>query len=201
MDTHVTAAHLDQLESLFHEYDIPPYIEITPFTDAEFLHLMAMQNYHVRAFTTAYFHPLDTIPATPSDIVVLPIVDAQRNIWIETVMDITADDTATSTHLATSVTYRPHTTCFLAYLDDVPVGASALSIRDNIATFYFTATRQAYRNRGVQAAMIAARLHYAKDHDCEMAFATTIPGNNSMRNIIRAGFHVAYSRCMMQKEA
>ena len=48
--------------------------------------------------------------------------------------------------------------------------------------------------------MIQARLAYAQSQGCEMAFATTIPGNHSMRNVMRAGFRVVYVRCTMVKE-
>lgn len=193
----LSVTDIDTLHAFFQQYDVQPSIEICPFLSPRFLKLISQRGYRLAEFTTAYTHSLDNIPAATSNIVVEPINEAQRDIWVATVMDIQAGDTSTDTRLAQSVTHRPHTTCFLATLDGTPVGASALSIRDGIATFYFTATRQAYRAQGVQTAMIQARLAYAKSLDCELAFATTIPGNNSMRNVLRAGFTVAYTRCIM----
>ncbi len=127
--------------------------------------------------------------------------DANRDMWVQTAMAIYPRDSMTDTRLAQVVSNRALTTCFLAQMNGEAVGASALSIRDGIATMYFTATRYAYRNQGVQTAMIQARLDYAQAQGCEIAFSTTEPGNNSMRNLMRAGFQVAYVRCEMKKDA
>jgi len=202
LNTTISTSDLDALEAYFRDNQVDSEIEICPFTDAQFLSSLNERNYHLTSFTTAYIHALDTIQPPPNinpDIVVEPITDNQKELWMQTVCDISPDDQTTDTRLAQAVTHRAHTTCFLAQLDGESIGASALSIRDGVATFYFTATRKAYRQRGVQTAMLQARLAYAQAQDCELAFATTIPGNHSMRNVMRAGFHVAYVRCTMVK--
>mgnify|MGYP002713223613 CR=1 FL=1 len=200
-DTTISASDFDDLDTFFQQHHITPSIEICPFVNPRFLNLVSQHGYHLLKFTTAYIHTLADIPFISTDIQVKPIDDTQRELWVNTVMDIDAGNTTTDTHLAQAVTHRPHTTCFLATRDDIAVGASALSIRHNIATLYFTSTRQAYRGHGVQTAMIHARLAYARAQGCELAFATTIPGNNSMRNLLRAGFQVAYTRYMMGKDS
>jgi len=195
----VTAGDIDQLEAFFQSHQTPVQIETCAFTDKSLLDQLNQRGYHVADFTTAYTHDLQDIPTTTSEIIVTPIDDSQRDLWVRTVIDIASDDHSTDTRLAQAVTHRDKTVCFLATLEDVPVGASALSLRDEVAIFYFTATRQAYRNRGVQTAMIQARLAYAKSQGCEMVFATTNPGVQSMRNLMRAGFRVAYTRFEMEK--
>ena len=198
----VTESDLDTLEAYFRSNQVASAIEICPFTNPNFLKLLNERHYHMSNFTTAYIHPLDTIEPPPTlnpNIIVELITDTEKDLWVQTVIDVSPDDYATDSRLAQAVTHREHTSCFLAKLDGVPVGASALSIRDGVGTFYFTATRQAYRNRGIQGAMIQARLAYAQAQGCEIAFATTIPGNHSMRNVMRAGFHVVYNRSTMIK--
>lgn len=195
----VTLDDVDQLESFFKSHQTPVKIEVCAFTDDTLLHHLNERGYHLVDFTTAYTHSLDTIPDTDSEIVVKPINASQHDIWVRTVNDIAPNDDTSDTRLAQAVTHRANTTCFLATIDGVPVGASALSIRNEIAIMYFTATRQAYRGQGIQTAMIQARLHYAKAHGCKMVLATTNPGVQSMRNLMRAGFQVAYTRCMMQQ--
>lgn len=202
LDTPVSNSDMAALEAYFQGNQVDSEVEICPFTDALFLNLLNDRHYHLTAFTTAYIHPLEKIQPPPNlnrDIMVEPITDDQKELWVQTVMDISADDKTQDRRLAQAVTHRAHTTCFLAQLDGTAIGASALSIRDGVATCYFTATRPAYRQRGVQTAMLQARLAYAQAQNCELAFATTIPGNHSMRNVMRAGFHVAYVRCTMVK--
>lgn len=200
LDKSVSITDIEKLESFFTSHEAIPYIEICSLTDENFLNLLNARNYHLGEFVTAYTRSLDMpISEAPNpDIVVMPITDSEKGLWADTVMDIQPDSTV-DIRLAQAVTNREYTICFLAKVNGQAAGASALSIRDGIATLYFTATRQAYRNQGIQTAMIQARLAYAQAQGCEMAFATTIPGNNSMRNVMRAGFQVAYVRCMMQK--
>ncbi len=143
---------------------------------------------------------IQSLPKLTSDIIVEPITESEKDLWVQTVTDVSPDDHPTDIRLAQVVTHRRHTTCFLAWRNGDPVGASALSIRDEVATFYFTATRQAYRNQGVQTAMIQARLKYAQAQGCTLAFATTLTGSHSMRNILRAGFRDAYVRFTMVKD-
>jgi hypothetical protein len=202
-DTPISHANMETLEAYFRENRVDSKIDICPFTDSNFLNLLNERHYHLSHFRTAYIHPLDAILPPPTinpDIIVKPITATENDIWVQTVMDMSPDDHSKNTQLAQAVTHRQDTICFLARIAGEPVGASALSIRDGIATFYFTATRQAYRKCGVQTAMIQTRLAYAKSQGCEIAFSTTIPGNHSMRNVMRAGFRVAYVRCTMVKE-
>jgi GNAT superfamily N-acetyltransferase len=203
LDIPVSNADIDKLEAYFKAHNVPSHIDICSFTDIAFCNLLNERHYYLTDFITAYIHPLDKTQPLPNvnpDIIVEPINSTQNDIWMQTLMDISPHDETTDTRLAQTVTHREHTTCFLAWLDGKAVGASALSIRDGVAFFYSMATRQAYRNLGVQTAMIQTRLAYAQVQGCEMAFAATIPGDHSMRNLMRAGFSIAYVRCTMQKD-
>jgi len=195
----VTADDIDQLEAFFGAHQIPVPIVVTAFTDESLLNQLYQRGYGVVDFNTAYTHDLQSIPDNQSDVVVKPIDDSQKDVWVQTVTDISPEDGVTDTKLAEIVTERPETICFLATLDGVPAGASALSLRGDSAICYFSATRTGFRNRGVQTATIQARLQYAKSQGCEMVLATSNPGVQSMRNLLRAGFQVAYTRIEMQK--
>jgi hypothetical protein len=45
----------------------------------------------------------------------------------------------------------------------------------------------------VQAALLAARLHLARDAGCSLAAVTADPGGTSARNCERTGFELAYT--------
>ncbi|GEM_PF-2812259 len=196
----ISSKDIDQLEAFFRDRDIPAQIELCAFADETLITELNQRGYQFGQFSTAYTHNLQNIPTNQSDIVVKPIEDSQKDTWARTVNDIDEDDTTTDIRLAQAVTHRANTTCFLATLDGVPVGASALSLRDDTAICYFTSTRQQYRNRGVQTAMLQVRLAYAKSQGCEMVLATSNPGVQSMRNLMRVGFQVAYTRFKMLKD-
>ncbi len=200
IDNDLSLADLQQLEGFFDTQNLSPQIEVSPFTRLDVMALLGQQGYYPSKFKTAYYCVLDHIDLSDSDIRVVPINENQRELWVKTSRDIDRlDDKDPLTQLTYANTYREHTICFLAMIDGEAVGASALSIRDNSAILYFTSTREAYRKRGVQMAMVQARLAYAQSQGCDVAFTTTIPGNNSMRNVMRAGFHVAYTQMSMTK--
>lgn len=200
LDESISSIDINRLEVPFITFGLTPQVEICPFTSPVFLHQLHTRQYQLTKFYSAYVHPLYNIPQhTNSSISVEPVSNDNSRIWVETVMDIESDDFTTDTHLAQAAFHREKVVCFAAWIDDKPVGASALSLRDGLAILHFTATRQTYQNLGVQTAMIQTRLAYAKAHGCDIAFTTTIPGNNSMRNVLRAGFQLAYTRCIMQK--
>jgi len=89
---------------------------------------------------------------------------------------------------------------YLGYDRDTPVAATAMFIDGETAWFGFGATREAARGRGGQSAMFAARLRDARDLGCTLAVTETgeetpeDPVNPSYRNMLRAGFTLAYAR-------
>jgi GNAT superfamily N-acetyltransferase len=56
------------------------------------------------------------------------------------------------------------------------------------------ATVPELRRRGLQAALMHARMKYAADHGCDLAMMVAEAGSNSQRNAERQGFTVAYTR-------
>ena len=83
---------------------------------------------------------------------------------------------------------------FLAELDGRAVAAAALAVHDGVALLAGASTVPAYRGRGAQAALLAARLRAAADAGCDLAMMGALPGSASQRNAERAGFRIAYTR-------
>lgn len=84
---------------------------------------------------------------------------------------------------------------FLAWADGVPAGTGGMAIRDGLVNCFGDATLQQYRGRGLQSALIQARLQTAQREGATLAMVTTMPGTISQRNYERAGYQVAYTRC------
>lgn len=59
------------------------------------------------------------------------------------------------------------------------------------------ATLPEWRGRGVQTALLKARLERALHAGCDLAAAGASPGSGSQRNMERLGFRVAYTQVMM----
>jgi GNAT superfamily N-acetyltransferase len=92
----------------------------------------------------------------------------------------------------------PSATPFLARWDGRPVGAANVVLHGRTASFGGTTTLPAHRRRGVQTALLAARLSFARGADCSLAVVTADPGGSSARNVERAGFRLAYTNVRLR---
>jgi GNAT superfamily N-acetyltransferase len=91
-------------------------------------------------------------------------------------------------------------TCYLARVDGVIAGGASMRAAGGVAQFG-AATAPAYRRRGVQTALLAARLADASAAGCDIAVVTTQPGSKSQQNVQRRGFDLLYTRAILLKEA
>ena len=89
---------------------------------------------------------------------------------------------------------REQSPCFLAELDGVAGAAGGLCLHEGVALFAGAATVPEMRRRGLQGALLEARMRYAHEHGCDLAMMVTEAGSESQRNAERQGFRVAYTR-------
>jgi ribosomal protein S18 acetylase RimI-like enzyme len=85
---------------------------------------------------------------------------------------------------------------YLARRDGAPAGAALLAIDDDVGYLANASTLPDHRRRGVQAALIAARIVDAQAAGCECVASQAEFGSASMRNLQRAGLSVAYTKAV-----
>jgi len=89
---------------------------------------------------------------------------------------------------------------FLAEVDGVSAGGAMMSIHRGVASLGGAGTLPDFRNRGVQKALLLARLAQATQLGCDLAMVATAPGSGSQRNVQRLGFSVVYTRTKFIRE-
>jgi GNAT superfamily N-acetyltransferase len=90
--------------------------------------------------------------------------------------------------------------CFAAFDAGRPVGVAMASAHGGVATLSGAGVLPAHRGRGLQRALVAARLTWAAARGCELAASATDPGTASQRNLERSGFRCAYPRAILVRE-
>jgi GNAT superfamily N-acetyltransferase len=95
--------------------------------------------------------------------------------------------------------YLPDWHWYIGWDGDTPVAVASMRIAGQVAGFYSGATLKSHRGRGGQSAMFERRLRDAKAAGCRWVVTETgeeKPGevNHSYRNMLRAGFQLAYAR-------
>jgi len=73
-------------------------------------------------------------------------------------------------------------------------------VADGVAQLAGAATAPAHRRRGVQSALLSARLADAASGGCDVAVVTTQPGSKSQQNVQRRGFDLLYTRAVLVKQ-
>jgi ribosomal protein S18 acetylase RimI-like enzyme len=85
---------------------------------------------------------------------------------------------------------------YLARVDGTPAGAALLALDDDLGYLANASTLPDFRRRGVQAALIAARIADAAAAGCAVVSSQAEFGSPSQRNLERAGLRVAYTKAV-----
>jgi len=95
----------------------------------------------------------------------------------------------------------PGMALYLARRDGVVAGGGAIRISEGLAQLSGASTLPAHRRRGVQSALLRARLLNAARQGCDLAVVTTEPASKSQQNVQRAGFALLYARAVLIRRA
>ena len=89
---------------------------------------------------------------------------------------------------------------YAALRDGVIVGGASFRMAEGVAQLTGAATASAHRRRGIQSALLSARLAAASAAGCDVAVVTTQPGSKSQQNVQRQGFDLLYTRAILVKQ-
>jgi GNAT superfamily N-acetyltransferase len=89
---------------------------------------------------------------------------------------------------------------YVAHIDGVAAGSASARIDAGLYQLCGAATLPAYRRRGIQTALLTARLAEARAEGCDLAVVSVEPGSRSQANVHRHGFVPLYSRLVMARD-
>lgn len=78
-------------------------------------------------------------------------------------------------------------------------GCGMVRLSDGLAQLGGASTLPAERRRGVQSALLRARLADAAASGADLAVVTTEPASKSQQNVQRAGFALLYARAILRR--
>ncbi|MCF6765190.1 GNAT family N-acetyltransferase [Thiotrichales bacterium 19S3-7] len=201
----VTKETLALIEQIYAKRNASTVIDLCPLADSSILYFIKSRCYALSEYLNVMYLDLSKkLPefALPSDIIIEQTDDIK--LWhAVTVLGYTQQKSTTSYSLSRyfdCYATMDHVTAFTAKLDGVVVGGSVVAIGENgICEFNLSATLLDFRGRGVQRALIAKRIEYAKAHGCKLVVACFTPGSIPQRNFERFGFRLAYTRTKLVK--
>lgn len=197
----VNGDDVECVETFYAARGVPSEIEIASLVDRSLLRLLSQRGYQLVRFRNIYaqaLHPLDAIGAAPaarSGVAEIHTVDAATAAaWSTTLLDgfgytrdTDRDRVATWNGMVRSL---PGMIALVAVIDGKPVGSASVMVLGSTAVLGGAATLPAFRRRGVQRALIEARLALAARAGGTLAIVTADPGSSSGRNAERTGFQL-----------
>jgi hypothetical protein len=195
----LTPPVLDEIETFFLDRGAEVMHEVCPFAGASTLDLLCSRGYRPFEVSNVMYCAMHRAGDDLSKNIRTRVIDAaDAQLW----SDISARGWAHehpelepfAREMGTIIAAREQSPCFLAEIDGVPGAAGALILHEGVALFGGAATVPELRCRGLQTALLQARMHYAADHGCDLAMIVAEAGSNSQRNAERKGFRVAFTR-------
>jgi GNAT superfamily N-acetyltransferase len=194
-----TPDDLDNIEHFFTERQAPTLHEISPFAGIATLDLLCQRNYRPEELSSVLYRPVEqSTPATSNNVSARIIQPDETDLW----NDLSVRGWAYGhpelldflKEAGTISSAREQCVCFLAEVDGIPGAAGALCLHQGVALFAGAATLPQMRRRGLQTALLNARMKYAFENSCDLAMMVALPGSDSQRNAERQGFRIAYTR-------
>lgn len=205
---------LRELESMFAVIGLAPEIHVSPFARLSTLQSLVAQGYEEKGVLSTYWCPLkDSVnETTPHGILGRGAVETRLvaahevEDFIETsIQGFQSNGRSRELleALARIATRRPDTQLFVALADNKIIGSAAVASIETsdgrVAHLYLDSTLPAYRGRGVQQALIQARLREARRRGLSLATTITRAGGGSARNAERAGLRIAYTTTILTR--
>ncbi len=207
------AADWSAVEAAYRAHGVPVQVELSSLADAALGKQLTSRGYQLVGFENVLGLAL---PAPPIEVRpgldVRPSPADEFDLWLDVVVAGFAAPDAQGVpsheHYARDVLERimrdfsqaRGVVRYLARRGDQAAGGGIMRIDDGVAQLGGAATRPVHRRRGVQTALIAARLAEAARQGCDLAVVTTQPGSKSQQNVQRFGFEMMYTRAVLVRE-
>lgn len=188
-----TADDLEGFEAFSAGHAQPATLHLLSPAAPPVLPLLSARGYRLDYVLHLYTHPLQELsPAT------LPVEQTRDpDAWAELSAQGFGPGSAETMRV---VARAPGARLFVARLEGQPAGSGALGVKEDVGALYGMSTLPGSRQRGVQLALLAARLQAAADAGATLATVFVTPGTGSERNIVRAGFTLGGMRLTFSRD-
>ena len=97
--------------------------------------------------------------------------------------------------------HYPNTFAYLASIDGTTAAGGSCELSAPCGALFGMCTLEKFRNRGLQRALMIARLTAAQQSGCKYVTIGSKPDSPTGRNALRLGFQVAYTKAILIRPA
>ncbi len=203
----VTGPEIDHLIHFYESRGFQPQLELCPYAHHSLIEGLAVRNFVIKDFETVLARDM-TIPLDaqiPPDITVTrlnPDDEAQIETFLKIVVDgFGVPNVETFRRMVKKAFHYPNTFAYLASIDGTPAAGGSCELCAPCGALFGTTTLEKFRNRGLQRALMIARLTAAQQSNCKYVTIGSKPDSPTGRNALRLGFQVAYTKAILIRPA
>ena len=207
LDREFTSADLDRIEDFYRRHKAPSQVDLTPLHAPGVFEMFKQRGYAIAELNNVLCRKLsadEVFPAPPEHCKIRRSFPDEANVTGAIVESAFFPDGAPEAYrgLIAPLYRMEGALAFVAEIDGKPVacGAGLMIPQHKVYALCGAGTLTAYRKRGLQTALLRARMRAALEAGCEYAVVVTQGGSASQRNVERLGFQVAYSKVTVIKQ-
>ncbi len=201
LDRAFTAADLDHIEEFYRSHKAPAQVDLTPLHEPAVLEMFKERGYAITELNNVLYRKLETgesFSSPPSECEIRRSMPDEAEVTGAIVESAFFPEGAPEEFrgLIAPLYQMPDALAFVASVDGKPVacGTGLVIRQQKVFALCGAGTLADYRGRGLQTALLRARMAAAAAAGCEYATVVTQGGSVSQRNAERLGFRVAYSK-------
>jgi GNAT superfamily N-acetyltransferase len=203
----LSTADLDGIEQFYRERKAPSQVDLTPMHEPAVFEMFKDRGYAITELNNVLYRKLDAtekFPSPPEPCQIRRSHGDESAVTGAIVESAFFPDGAPEGFrgLIAPLYEMENALAFVATVDDKPVACgTGLIIKEHgVFALCGAGTLAEFRGRGLQTALLRARMAAAVSAGCEYAVVVTQGGTTSQRNAERLGFRVAYSKVTVIKQ-
>lgn len=202
----VEASDIEALEELYRSRGTEARLLVSPFAHPSLFEQLGERGFQLTGLDTVLvrrLHPGESFPVPTGDVMVRAAAAEDAAAWVRASLEGFSGSAASippgRAEIFEAAFHVPSVVYFFASQGGTVAGTGAVELNGKTAYLFAASTLAAHRGRGVQSALIDARLALARERGCDLAFTATEAGSGSQRNFERHGFRPAYSQARLTK--
>jgi len=211
LDGPVDEAELDSVIGWYVAGGIEPRLEVCPFVHEGLLGMLEKRGFGVRAFENVFFRELgvsaiEAVHGMPEGVRIgrvdpgdAEMVRAYGMVVVAGFMPPGVEPRESDLEVSARCLKHERSAAYGAWVDGTLVGGGAMEVAGEVAALFGLSVAPEFRRRGIQGALIAARLKEAAARGARIATISSRPGVATERNVRRMGFDLAYTKLVMAK--
>ncbi len=207
LDRAFTAEDLDRVEEFYRRHGAPSQVDLCPLHGPEVFEMFKERGYAIAELNNVLYRKLEAaeiFPPAPAGCEIRRALLEESEVTGAIVEGAFFPDGAPEAYrgLIAPLYQMPNALAFAASVDGklVACGAGLVIAAHSVFALCGAGTLAGYRGRGLQTALLRARMSAAVEAGCEYAVVVTNGGTTSQRNAERLGFRVAYSKVTVIKK-